>query len=88
MPRCRLRQISSTVAFSGMLIVLRDGSGDERLHGGHHLQVAHVVNGARALRRLEGAVEDRQMLLLECGRAFDGAGGVDVADDGVGLLGV
>jgi len=26
------------------------------------------------------------MLVLTCRRAFDGSGGVDVADDGVGLL--
>ena len=45
-----------------------------------------VVNAARALRRLEGAIEDGQVLGLDGGRAFDGAGLVDVADDGVGLL--
>ncbi len=39
-----------------------------------------------AARRLEGAVEDRQVLVLDVRRAFDGAGGVDVADDGVGLV--
>ena len=44
------------------------------------------MNGARALRRLEGAIEDRQVLVLDGGRAFDGAGGVNVADDGVGLV--
>ena len=36
---------------------------------------------------LKRAVEDRQVLVLDGGRAFDGAGGVDVADDGVGLVG-
>ncbi len=66
---------------------LGDCAGDERLRGGHHAQVSHVVNGARALRGLEGAVEDGQVLVLDGGRAFDGAGGVDVADDGVGLVG-
>ena len=65
---------------------LRDGSGEERLRRGHHLDVAHVVDRARALRRLEGAVEDGQVLGLDAGRAFDGAGGVDVADDGVHLV--
>src|SRR6202007_1144071 len=64
---------------------LRGGSGEEGLRGGHHFDVAHVVNGARALGRLEGAVEDGKMLGLDAGRAFDRAGGVDVADDSVDL---
>ena len=65
---------------------LRDGAGDEGLRGGHHAKVSHVGDGARALRGLEGAIEDGEMLVLDMRRAFDGAGGVDVADDGVGLL--
>ena len=44
------------------------------------------MDGTRALGRLEGAIEDGEVLVLHVGRAFDGAGGVDVADDGVGLL--
>ena len=44
------------------------------------------MNGARALRRPEAAVEDGEVLVLDGGRAFDGSGGVDVADDGVGLV--
>ena len=32
---------------------LRDCAGDERLRGGHHLQVSHVSDGARALGRLK-----------------------------------
>ena len=64
---------------------LRDGSGEEGLGGGHHLDVAHVVDGAGALGGLEGAVEYGEVLVLDVGRAFDGAGGVDVADDGVDL---
>src|ERR1700677_2515096 len=44
------------------------------------------MNGARALRRLEGAIEDGQVLVLNVRRAFNGSGGVDVTDDGVGLL--
>ena len=35
---------------------------------------------------LEGAVEDGEVLGLDAGRAFNGAGGVDVADDGVDLV--
>ena len=48
--------------------------------------MSHVVDGARALGRLEGAIEDGEMLVFDVRRAFDGAGRVDVADDGVGLL--
>ncbi len=78
--------MSSTVGVLGHVDGLGDGARDERLRGGHHAQVSGVVNGARALGRLEGAVEDRQVLVLDGGRAFDGSGGVDVADDGVGLV--
>ena len=41
------------------------------------------MDGAGALGGLEGAVEYGEVLGLDGGRAFDGAGGVDVADDGV-----
>ena len=78
--------MSSTVGVLGHVDGLRDRARDERLRGRHHAQVSGVVNGARALGRLEGAVEDRQVLVLDGGRAFDGSGGVDVADDGVGLV--
>ena len=44
------------------------------------------MNGARALGRLEGAIEDGQMVVFDVRRAFDGAGGVYVGDDRVGLL--
>ena len=44
------------------------------------------MDGAGALGGLEGAIEDGQVLVLDGGRAFDGSGGVDVADDGVGLV--
>ena len=47
--------------------------------------MAHVVDGTGALGGLEGAVEHSKVLGLERGRAFDGAGGVDVANDGVDL---
>ena len=78
--------MSSTRGVLGHVDGLGDRAGDERLRGGHHAQVSHVVNGARALRRLEGAIEDGEMLVLDVRRAFDGAGRVDVADDGVGLV--
>ena len=61
-------------------------AGDERLRGRHHFQMAHIMDGTRSLAGLERAVENGEMLVLHMGRAFDGAGRVDVADDGVGLL--
>src|SRR6185503_13918182 len=60
--------------------------GDEWLSGGHHLEVSHVSDAARALGWLEGAIEDGEVIVLDVWRPFDGAGGIDVADDGVGLL--
>ena len=51
-----------------------------------HAKVSHIGDGARAFRGLEGAIENGEMLVLDVRRAFDGAGGVDVADDGIGLL--
>ena len=74
------------MAVFGEIDGLGNGSGDEGLRGGHHLQVAHVGDGARALGGFEGAIEDGEMLVLNVRRAFDGAGGVDVGDDGVGLF--
>ena len=70
-------------ALVGQVDGLRDGAGEEGLGGGHHLEVAEVVDGAGALGGLEGAVEDGEVLGLDVGRAFDGAGGVDVGDDGL-----
>ena len=43
------------------------------------------MDGARALGGLEGAVEDGEVLGPDVRCALDGAGGVDVADDGVHL---
>ena len=67
-----------------------DGLGDrareERLHRAHHLDVAHVVDRAHAARRLERAVEHRQVLVLEVRRPFDGLVLVDVLDDLLDLL--
>ena len=77
--------MSSTEQSCGQVDGLGDGAGEEGLGGGHHLDVAHVVDGAGALGGLEAAIEDGEVLLLDSGRALDGAGGVDVADDGVDL---
>ena len=66
---------------------LADGARDERLDRGHHPDVAHVVDGALAVDRLEGAVEDREVLRLEARRALDRLAIVDVLDDLLDLLG-
>ena len=45
-----------------------------------------VVDGPGTFRWLEGAIEAGEVLGLDGGRAFNGAGGVDVANDGVDLV--
>ena len=77
--------MSSTEAFSGRFTVFEMAPEMNGCVAAIILQVAHVVDRARALGRLEGAIEHRQMLVLNVRRAFDGAGGVDVADDRVRL---
>ena len=69
----------------GQVDGLRDSSGEKRLGGSHHLDMARGVDGPRPLGGLEAAIKHRQMLRLDAGRALDGAGGVDVADDRVDL---
>ena len=72
--------MSSTVASCGQVDGLRDRARDERLHGAHHLQVAHVRDRALA----DGDVEHRQVLLVQAGRADDravlGQVGLDLLD--------
>ncbi len=53
----------------GQVDGLRDRARDERLHGAHHLDVAHVRDRALADRD----VEHRQVLLRQAGRADDRA---------------
>ena len=60
---------------------LGDGAREERLHRRHHLDVAHVVDGALAVRGRERAVEDGQVLLAQLGRALDRLLLVDVLED-------
>ena len=60
-------------------------SRNERLGGGHHLDVAHVVNGAGAVHRAERAVEDGQVFGLEVRRPLDGVVLVNELDDGLAL---
>ena len=77
--------MSSTVASFGTLTVFEIAPGDERLRRAHHLDVAHVLDRAVALRRLERAVEHRQVRFLQRRRAFDRLVLVDVVDDRVDL---
>ena len=56
------------------------------MHGPHHLQVSRVVNGTSSVHGLESTVEDRQILLLQIRRPFDGFVLVDVFDDSVHLF--
>ena len=37
----------------------------------HHLDVAHVVDGPLPAERLEGAIEDRKVVLLQVARPLD-----------------
>ena len=60
---------------------LADRAREERLDRAHHPDVAHVVDGPLAVDRLERAVEDRQVLGLEAGRALDRLVLVDVGED-------
>jgi hypothetical protein len=48
----------------------------------HHLDVAHVVNRARAVLRLEGAIKHGKVLLFDAGSALDRAVLLDVGRDG------
>ena len=61
---------------------LRNGAGNERLGGRHHADVGLPGNEPRAVGRLEGGVEHRQVLGLQVGRPLDRAVLVDVRDDG------
>src|SRR6185369_10376074 len=65
---------------------LRDGAGDERLHRAHHPDVAERMDRARAARRLEGAIEDREIVRPERRGVLDGLLLVDVLDDLLDLL--
>jgi hypothetical protein len=67
---------------------LADRATDERLDRGHHLEVAVVVDRARAVGRLEGAVEDLEVLVADVRRALDRLVLVDPGDDLLGLLGL
>ena len=69
----------------GQVDGFRDGSGEERLGRSHHLDMAGGVDGARPFAGLEAAIKHGEMLRLDAGRAFNGAGRIDVADDRIHL---
>ena len=67
---------------------LRNRSGQERLDCRHHLNVPHVLDGAFSLRRLERAIENRQVLIPKIRRALDRVVLFDELDDMFDLLAV
>ena len=77
--------MSSTEAFSGRFTVFEIAPEMKGCAAAIILQMSHVMDRPRPLGRLEGAIKDRQMLVLDMRRAFNGAGRVNVADDRVGL---
>ena len=80
-----LHDVVNTALF-GHVDGLGDGTRNVRLYSSHHLQVAVVVDGARAIHRPEAAIKHGQVLRLEPRRAFNRPRGVNVADDGLHLL--
>src|SRR5207253_4275209 len=66
---------------------LRDRAGDEGLRRAHDADVAEVVDRARASLRLEGTVEDGDVVVTQMRRAFDRLLLVDVLDDLLHLTG-
>ena len=65
---------------------LGDCAREERLSRRHHAHVAHVMNGALAILRLEGAIEHREVLVLQARRPLNGLLLVDVLEDRGNLL--
>ena len=70
----------------GKIDGLRYSSGDERLRSRHHPQMPGVVNRPSAFRRLERAIKDGQVIILNMRRPLNRSGSVDVADDRIRLL--
>ncbi len=71
---------------SGMLTVLLIAPDRNGCTARHHPQVRHVGDEALAVARLEGAVEDGQVLVLQVRRALDRVLLVDVLDDRLDLV--
>src|SRR5207244_10748221 len=65
----------------GQIHRLRNCARNKWLDGAHHLDVADVTDGAPAVRRDEGAVEHREVFVLDLGRALDRALLLDVRGD-------
>ena len=73
-------------AFSRHVDRLGDSTGEERLDGGHHLDVTHVRDGAASAGGNDRAVEYRQVLFAKGRGPFDEAVLVNVVDDGLHLM--
>ena len=65
---------------------LGDCAGEERLCRRHHAHVAHVMDGALAILRLERAIEDREVLVLKARCSLNRLLLVDVLEDCGNLL--
>src|SRR5688572_14753530 len=61
------------------------GTGNERLDGAHHPKVSEVVDGSGSVCRLEGAIENRQVLGFKSRSSFDRAPLVDVLHNSLHL---
>ena len=64
---------------------LADRPGEEWLGGGHHAAMGPPADASHAIRRLEGTIEDRQVLIGERRRAFDRVVLIDVLDNRLDL---
>ena len=71
--------------FAGHVHRFGDRARQERLRGGHHSHVRSPGDRAHAVARLEGTIEDRQMLVLQIGGPFDRVFAIDVGQDRVDL---
>src|SRR5215472_1117317 len=71
-----LRQIDS----------LRYCPGDKRLSSRHHPEMPHVMNRPSPLSRLERAVENSKVIVLDMRRPLDRSRSINVADDRICLL--
>jgi len=77
--------MSAGVTSAGMFTVLLIAPDKNGLGGGHHAAVSPPTNGPDAVRRLEGTIEDRQVLVGEGRGPFDRVVLVDVLDNRLDL---
>ncbi len=80
---CRLEFLHGRVC--GLVYGFGNGARDEGLGSRHHADVTHGADRAGAIGRAEGAVEDRQMVAVQAGRALDSLLAVHVVGDGLAL---